>query len=149
MNARLFEADDLEDLYKIEEVCFKPPMRFSRRLIRALAFSSRCRTWVGLANGAYAGFAVLSIEVEENAAAGYIWTIEVLPEYRCRGIGGTLLEHCEQSAREAQCAAIELHVSVRNGNAVALYERAGYRCVGIEPAYYGSNENGLLFRKTL
>ena len=41
MNYRLFEPDDFDELYAIEEMCFQPPLRFSRAIHATAHCASR------------------------------------------------------------------------------------------------------------
>jgi ribosomal protein S18 acetylase RimI-like enzyme len=147
--SRLFEAGDLRALYAIEEACFEPSVRFSRSLMRTLAHDPNCRVWLGIVDAVRVGFAIVGLRGDENSTAAYIWTIEVLPAFRRRGVARQLLARVEESAREARCAAIELHVSERNADALALYAAAGYAQFGVEAGFYGRDEDGLRYRKAL
>lgn len=156
VTCRPFETEDLRALYAIEEACFDPPLRFSRTLMRSLAFDPNCRTWLGILDNVRVGFAILSIrsqnELPETATDpenAYIWTIEVLPAFRRRGVAQQLLANLEFSARVAGSPAIELHVSERNKSAVSLYQSNNYQQFGEEPDFYGEGENGLRFIKLL
>jgi ribosomal protein S18 acetylase RimI-like enzyme len=149
VTTRLFEAPDLRALYAIEEACFEPSVRFSRALMRTLAHDLDCRVWLGIVDEVRVGFAIVGLRGDEDPAAAYIWTIEVLPAFRRRGVARQLLMRVEESARQATCSAIELHVSERNANAMALYAAAGYAQFGVEAGFYGRNENGLRYRKML
>jgi ribosomal protein S18 acetylase RimI-like enzyme len=149
VTTRLFEPDDLRALYAIEDACFEPAVRFSRGLMRSLSQDSSCRTWLGIVDGIRVGFAVVGLHSESDPTAAYIWTIEVLPAFRRRGVARQLLTDVESSAREAQCASIQLHVSERNSEALALYETSGYIRLGVEPQYYGRREDAFLYRKQL
>jgi ribosomal protein S18 acetylase RimI-like enzyme len=156
VTTRLFEALDLRAVYAIEEACFEPPLRFSRALMRSLVFDPDCRTWMGVVDSVCAGFAIVSLRSREalpdtatDPENAYIWTVEVLPVFRRMGIARQLLLRVEESAREAGCAAVELHVSERNHNAIALYAGAGYEALGVEADYYGPEGDGLRYRKLL
>ena len=149
VTTRLFEADDLRALYAIEEACFEPEVRFSRPLMRSLAHDPNCRTWLGVVDNVRVGFAMVRLEGEDDPSTAYIWTIEVLPAFRRRGVARALLMRVEESAREAGCSAVELHVSERNADGVALYEAAGYAQMGVEPQYYGREEDAFRYRKEL
>jgi ribosomal-protein-alanine N-acetyltransferase len=149
VTTRLFEAPDLRALYAIEEACFQPELRFSRSLMRSLATSLGCRSWLGLVDGIRAGFAIVGLGNQEDPALAYIWTIEVLPAFRRMGVARALLTCLEESAYQARCSEIELHVSERNTDGLALYEAAGYQRIGLEPEYYGRNEDAFRYRKTL
>src|SRR5579859_2344832 len=164
---RVFADGDLRALYAIEEACFEPAVRFSRALMRSLAADPNCRTWVGIADNVRAGFAIVSLREQGESvsealtadgavteglvgeATAYIWTIEVLPAFRRMGVARQLLMRVEESAREGGCAAIELHVSERNPEAVALYEAAGFVRVGVEAEFYGRGENAFRYRKAI
>ena len=149
VTSRLFETPDLRALYAIEEACFEPAVRFSRALMRSLAFDPDCRTWLGIVDDVRAGFAIVGLRGDADPAAGYIWTIEVLPAFRRMGVARQLLMRVEESARAAGCAAIELHVSERNAGGLALYEAAQYLRAGVVPEYYGRRENAFRYRKAL
>ena len=149
VTTRLFEAPDLRALYAIEEACFEPPLRFSRALMRSLAYDPQCRTWLGIVDNIRAGFAIAGLSNDDDATSAYIWTIEVLPSLRRMGVARQLLVRMEESAREAGCLAIELHVSERNAAGLALYEAAGYVRTGVDAEYYGRRENAFRYRKAL
>jgi ribosomal protein S18 acetylase RimI-like enzyme len=70
--------------------------------------------------------------------------VAVLPEYRGRGIGATLLEACE-----AQIPVNKIRLCVRPSNDVAirLYERFGYTKVGEWTKYYQDDESALVMEK--
>ncbi len=154
VTTRLFEGPDLRALYAIEEACFNPPLRFSRALMRSVAHDPECRTWLSVVDNIRAGFAIVSVRGQDSlpdtatdSASAYIWTIEVLPAYRRIGVARQLLRCLEESAREAGCEAIELHVSELNKHALALYEGAGFVPCGIERDYYGPDAHGIQYRK--
>jgi ribosomal protein S18 acetylase RimI-like enzyme len=147
VTTRIFEAPDLRALYSIEEACFEPAVRFSRALMRSLAHDPHCRVWLGIVDNVRVGFAIVGLRGEQDAETAYIWTIEVLPAFRRMGVARRLLMRVEESALEARCAAIELHVSKRNLDAVALYEGSGYVRFGIDPEFYGRGEDAFRYRK--
>ena len=149
VTSRLFEALDLRALYAIEEACFEPPLRFSRALMRSLAHDLDCRTWLGIVDNVRVGFAIVGLSGEHDPEVAYIWTIEVLPAFRRIGVARQLLMRVEESAREAGCAAIELHVSERNAGGLALYEAAEYVRTGVDAEYYGRREDAFRYRKVL
>jgi ribosomal protein S18 acetylase RimI-like enzyme len=149
VTTRLFEAPDLRALYAIEEACFEPAVRFSRTLMRSLGHDPDCRTWLGIVNDVRVGFAIVGLRGEHDPGSAYIWTIEVLPAFRRMGVAKQLLTRVEESAREAGCAAVVLHVSERNLSGLALYEAAGYMRIGVDPEYYGRREDAFRYQKLL
>jgi ribosomal-protein-alanine N-acetyltransferase len=155
LSTRLFVPADLPALYAVERVCFAPPLRFSRALMRSLSEDPNCRTWLGIINGVCAGFAMVGVAGEFDDATGvigatsYIWTIEVLPVFRRMGVARQLLLRVEESAKVSECAAIELHVAARNVDAVALYEGFGFVRHGIDREFYGRGMDAFRYRKVL
>jgi len=117
--------------------------------MRSLAHDPNCRTWLGIVDNVRAGFAIVGLSGEDDPTAAYIWTIEVLPAFRRMGVARQLLARVEESAGEAGCAAVELHVSDRNRDAQALYEGSGYLKFGVDIEFYGRSEDGLRYRKGL
>jgi ribosomal-protein-alanine N-acetyltransferase len=101
--------------------------------------------YVALADGAVAGFIVLSMQ---GAFTGYIQSVAVDPAWRGRGIGTALVRHAE--ARIFQDSPnVFLCVSSFNRDARRLYERLGYAFVGELPDYIVSGHSELLYRKTI
>jgi ribosomal protein S18 acetylase RimI-like enzyme len=149
MNYRLFHPDDFPQLYAIEEICFQPPIRFSRRYMRRLIDSADAFTWIAEEDGRIAGFSIADISGNLDGLFAYIETIEVLPEDRGRGIGNELLRRVEESAHERQASAIWLHVESTNAGAIRLYEAHGYRSMGREENFYARGRAGLVYCKEL
>jgi RimJ/RimL family protein N-acetyltransferase len=57
----------------------------------------------------------------------------VAPEFSARGIGHALVEAVMQGARDAGVSLLVLTVTEGNAKARALYARAGFKTIGIEP----------------
>jgi [ribosomal protein S18]-alanine N-acetyltransferase len=149
MHYRLYEPEDFDDLYAIEEVCFQPPQRFSRRYMRHLVESFKTAAWVAEENFCLAGFAIVEWSSQVNGVVAYIATIEVLPEQRGRGIGAELLRRMEGSANAEGAVEIWLHVDVENISAIRLYEITGYRNSGRAEHYYARGRAAKIYMKRL
>jgi ribosomal protein S18 acetylase RimI-like enzyme len=163
MHYRLFEPADFHDLYAIEEVCFQPPYRFTRRYMRQLIASTNSAIWiaekVGAADGVpsdgcsslgcMAGFAIVEWAHQATGVVAYIATIEVLPEFRKHGVGAELLHRLEGSANAERAVAIWLHVDLENASAIRLYERLGYQNSGRAENFYARNRSAAIFVKPL
>ena len=146
---RLFQPSDFAPLYAIEELCFEPPFRFSRALMRQLTQSSRNATWIAEENGAMDGFAIVDLDPADGASIAYIQTLEVTPAHRGQGIGSELLRRIESSARNVGAQSIWLHVDTENASAIRLYEAHGYTRQGREENFYARRRAALVYRKTL
>src|SRR5271166_2007591 len=143
---RRYKPEDFERLYALEEVCFEPPSRFSRRYMQLLLQRASAATWIAKEAGQMVGFAIVDWAEEDNYVPGdrdpspgcknetaaYIQTVEVAPETRHQGVGRELLHCIEGSARLAGSRSIWLHVEEGNAPAIRLYETQGYRCEGRE-----------------
>lgn len=146
---RPYAANDFDPLYAIEEVCFEPPLRFSRRYMRSLVTAANAATWIAEEDGRMAGFAIVEWTESLEALLAYVQTIEIAPEQRGRGAGHELLRRVEDSALAAGAASIWLHVDEENRAAIALYQSHGYLCKDREEGYYGRGRAALIFEKAL
>lgn len=76
---------------------------------------------IGIAN-CFLGFSTFAARPLLN-----IQDLNVLPEYRGRGVGRRLLDAAEGKARALGCCKLTLEVGDRNAIARRVYERAGFR----------------------
>jgi ribosomal protein S18 acetylase RimI-like enzyme len=136
MRLRLYQDGDFARLYAIEEVCFDPPLRFGRGMMRRLIDAPTSATWVAEEDGAMLGFAVVEWTSEPDKITAYVPTIEVLPAHRGHGIGSELLRRLEESSVGAGAGLIWLHVDAQNEAAIRLYRAAGYERKGRHEHYY-------------
>jgi ribosomal-protein-alanine N-acetyltransferase len=90
---------------------------------------------------AYAG---LWLMVDE----AHVTTFAVLPAYRRRGIAGQLLSHLIELAADLGATVVTLEVRISNLAARQLYERFGFRPVGVRPRYYTDNGEDALIMTT-
>lgn len=160
---RPYSLEDFDRIYAIEERCFEPPFRFDRGFMRQLINRKNAAAWIAEEDGCPQGFAIVhwskpsqgtpsdnssSLESEDKLAA-YIETIEVTPEARAQGAGRQLLDHVEDSARQAGSVLIWLHVEAENEAAIRLYQTQGYSCKGRQDDYYPLGHAALIYVKRL
>ncbi|MDQ3937749.1 MAG: ribosomal protein S18-alanine N-acetyltransferase [Chloroflexota bacterium] len=74
----------------------------------------------------------------------HITTFAVLPRWRRRGIGGRLLMALIRLAAEQGARVATLEVRISNMPARGLYQRFGFRPVGVRPRYYSDNAEDAL-----
>jgi [ribosomal protein S18]-alanine N-acetyltransferase len=67
----------------------------------------------------------------------HLMNIAVAPEQRRTGVAGRLLRRLFEEARGELPFTLEVRVS--NGQAIAMYERFGFRSAGVRPRYYHDN----------
>ncbi len=78
----------------------------------------------------------------------HVTTFAVLPAWRRQGIGGRLLLALLDLAAELGAAVATLEVALSNMDARRLYERFGFRPVGVRPRYYSHNGEDALVMTT-
>jgi ribosomal-protein-alanine N-acetyltransferase len=149
MDYRLYQPGDFTQLYAVEELCFEPPFRFSRALMRKLVANSSSATWIAIENEKLAGFAIVDWATVPKGTVAYIQTIEVHPASRRRGIAHELMRLAEDSARAAGATAIWLHVDVENAAAIHLYEGRGYVRKGREEHFYARQRAAFIYARPL
>jgi ribosomal-protein-alanine N-acetyltransferase len=130
--ARLTEAQDLDGILALDDLCFHRPWTRSD-YERELADPGRSFLYVARDPGgrivAYCSFWRIFDEVHVNNFA-------VHPEWRRQGVGRALLGHVLAEAEALGAPRATLEVRASNVPALALYEAGGFVRVGRRPRYY-------------
>jgi [ribosomal protein S18]-alanine N-acetyltransferase len=137
----------IDQLFQIEEQCFDQEA-FSKRQIAYLLTDYNTIAFVAKANEVIAGFIIAQVEVEENTEFGHIITINVVPNFRRKGIGKRLLQEIETLLKKKGIEESRLEVREDNHSAIKLYQTFGYKTIGKLENYYGK-KHGVYFQKTL
>ncbi|MEM1884796.1 MAG: GNAT family N-acetyltransferase, partial [Candidatus Jordarchaeales archaeon] len=124
--------------------CF-PKHYFPKYFIRLLLEHPYSIGLVATYLGRIIGF---TIGVIEGKGKGRIYTLDVLPEFRRRGIGSLLLGKLEEEFAERGVVRCRLEVMDGNTPAIRLYSKMGYRKVGVVKNYYGDRD-GIVMEKIL
>lgn len=99
--------------------------------------------WVATEGESLLGFCGLSQSFEQ----GDILNIAVCPDARGKGIGSKLLQQAIKTFKEQGGKELFLEVRASNTAAKALYEKFGFRQIGIRKGYYQQpTEDGLVYR---
>ena len=145
LKIRPAEEKDIDSIAALEPLCFDDP--WTPQMIRSdvmdIPFSTYVLGEVDEKLVGYVGIMVVREECQVNNVA-------VHPDYRKKGIGGTLLKTALSFAK--QSGAEEAFLEVREGNddAISLYESMGFKRLGIRKGYYENNgENAVVMRKDL
>jgi ribosomal protein S18 acetylase RimI-like enzyme len=101
---------------------------------------------VALHGGEAVGFVMTS---KSGSFTGLVVTIDILPEWRRRGIGARLMELAEHSLGRRGCRTVRLQVAVHNVPAMEFYDKMGYVGKRILRDYYGPGCDAHLFQKEL
>ncbi len=124
-----------KDLYLIEKACFSHPWTEN-------VFLSTVDTIFYVYFDENLGKAVGYISVKEVLGEGYIGNIAVLPEYRRKGIGKSLIETAKQSKK---LSFLTLEVRKSNTPAINLYTKCGFTAVGERKNFYRTpNEDAVI-----
>jgi ribosomal protein S18 acetylase RimI-like enzyme len=78
-----------------------------------------------------------------GVVSGRIYSLAVEAGQRGKGVGGKLLEAMVGGLAERGVRRVYLEVEEANGGAVRLYERSGFRRIGVLPDYYGEGKAGV------
>ena len=135
--------DDIDAVHAIERTSFVVP--WPDEAYRNEILTNRLASYVvARAGDTVVGFAGIWVMVDE----AHVTTFAVDPRWRRRGIGERLLLTLLDlsMARRAREATLEVRLS--NMPARRLYEKYGFRPVGIRPRYYSDNGEDALIMTT-
>lgn len=137
---------DIPALVALESRVFETD-RISRRSFRRFIASGKDDVLVARANGALAGYALVSFRA--GTALARLYSIAVAPEHAGHGVGRALVEADERAAMARDCLFLRLEVREDNIAAIALYRSAGYRQFARVEDYYEDHGPALRFEKRL
>ena len=134
---RFFEVAELEKL------CFSLP--WSEKSLELLTTDKNIGfVAIDKAAGRVAAYGGMIVVLDE----GQITNIATHPDYRRQGIGDSIVRALIRYAEEEKISLISLEVRESNHAAKALYEKLGFRAVGIRKNFYTSpRENGIVMTK--
>ncbi len=144
MRVRRAEPGDLARIVQIEGLCFTeeavfPPEMFAY-LIRYSVALVACEPG-GLVVGFIMGYA--------SGSGGAVYTLDVHPLYRRRGIGSSLLQALEEELHLQGARAIRLEAALEKPEAMQLYRQAGFRERELVRNYYGRGKDAVRMWKLL
>ena len=129
----------LDAVEEIENVCFSMP--WTRRELENQMNANSCIFLVAEdEDGAVMGYIGLMFVLDE----GYISNVAVAPECRRRGVADALITALIERTKK-NLAFLTLEVRESNIPAISLYEKHGFKLVGLRKNYYEKpKENALL-----
>lgn len=128
-----------EDIHELEKKCFSD--YWSLESIKK-DIDSANSTWIAAYDGdILVGYACAMSVCDESE----INRIAVKDEYRCKGIGNSLLEKLISELSQRCCHKIFLEVRESNKNAISLYRKNEFDIIGVRKKYYSAPvENALI-----
>jgi ribosomal-protein-alanine N-acetyltransferase len=137
------ELDDIRAVHAIERSSFAVP--WPDGAYRNELLTNRLASYVvARVDDDVAGFAGLWVMVDE----AHVTTFAVDPRWRRRGVGERLLLGLLDIAVARRAREATLEVRLSNMPARRLYEKYGFRPVGIRPRYYSDNGEDALIMTT-
>ena len=123
-------AEDIGELAEIEAAAFSMP--WSKQDFENLLCHSYCFYLVALADGCIAGCCGYTNSCNEAT----IDNVVVAAAYENMGIAQALIGELITRGRASGVEAFPLEVRVSNAKAIHIYEKFGFRSVGIRPGFY-------------
>lgn len=131
---RAMGIDDVDAVVEVENQCFATP--WSRAAFTNEVLNNQFATYFVAVDGdKIVGYIGCWVVIDE----ANITNVAVLPEYRGRKIGESLLQTAMELARLRQASRMSLEVRVSNTVAQNLYEKLGFERAGIRKNYYSDN----------
>ncbi|OPY50789.1 MAG: putative N-acetyltransferase [Methanosaeta sp. PtaU1.Bin112] len=144
MKIRNAQPWDLAQIVQIEGLCFPEETAFPPRM-----FSYLIRYAVSLV-ACEPDKKVLGFIMGYNSGkAGAVYTLDVHPGYRRKGIGSRLLASLEERLALLGAQAIRLEAALDRPEAVELYRKAGYQERELVRNYYGRGNHAVRMWKNL
>lgn len=132
------EPQWLDDIVRIENACYSNP--WSRELL-ANEFKKNVSFRLAVRAGdLLVAHSFNHLVIDEL----HVLNLAVDPQWRCRGVGTLLLGSVLAGARERGGRNAYLEVRTSNSTAQSLYERFGFRRVGVRHRYYADNQEDAL-----
>lgn len=143
---RLASRADLPALVALEEGTFDED-RLSARSFRRLIGAPSAILLVAERAGELLGYALLLLR--RGSGSARLYSLAISRHARGQGLGGALLERCEQQARARGCLRLRLEVRTDNASAIDLYERSGYVRFARSAGFYEDGSDAWRYEKPL
>ena len=134
--------DHVAAVAALEQICFSAP--WSENAIAHEASSSIACWLVAEDEGKVLGY----VGSQFGYGEADMMNLAVAPQYRKQGIGHRLILELISHLSELDVKSLTLEVRQSNAAAVRLYEKMGFKQVGLRPNYYQKpKEAALILRK--
>lgn len=134
----------LDDLKQMENTLYSDFDNFwSYNVLKQELENNNTTYIVAKENNEVVGFAGISICLDEAT----LNNIVVKKSHRNRGIGGELLESLIELCSELRMNSFTLEVDTENTPAIHLYEKFGFKNLGIRKKYYNNTRDAFIMTK--
>lgn len=140
---------DLDALLALENACYSPRQAYTRAEYKYALVQARAVNLVEEEDGAPVGF--VGAFHHKHWLTGHVYTVNVHPSQRGRGLGKALMAACEARLAALGMKRVVLEVNVGNAAAIRLYEACGYARLQRLKDYYTQYEDNdaFLYEKVL
>jgi [ribosomal protein S18]-alanine N-acetyltransferase len=145
LTLRTHRPEDFEELYRIDQACYEPEIAYSRRELRNYLRFPGADCVVAEDESKLIGFCLTAHE----GPRGHIITIDVLADYRRRGVGTSLLNEVERQVAEFGVRELGLETATDNESAIAFWQKHGYRTRGVWKGYYPGGRDAYAMNKSI
>jgi len=136
-------VEDIPAVHAVERASFPVPWP-AYAFRQELETNRLARYLVARVDGEVVAYGGIWMMVDE----AHVTTFAVLPAHRRGGIGSRLLLALLDLAVDLAANVATLEVRISNADARRLYERFGFRPVGVRPHYYSDNGEDALIMTT-
>ncbi len=136
--------NDIDELVRIDQECFDKNQTYDSSFFDKLLSGNQVST-KAIENDEIIGF-VISLFSGKLAV---IYTLDVRPRYRRRGVANRLVKVIEDELNKRGCQEIILQTRVNNSDAINLFVKRGYRQTKRISDYYSKGVDAFEMRKTL
>jgi ribosomal-protein-alanine N-acetyltransferase len=137
---------DLDRLAAIDQACFAPGIAYTRAELARFIGQRNAKTWVAQAEEGIVGFVVAERPARQVA---HIITIDLVSEWRRRGVGAQLMDAVESWASGLGLRLVYLETAQDNIPAQRFYRKRGYVQIETLKDYYAIGMDGWLMAKRL
>lgn len=145
VDIRPANESDADALAAIENTSFEAD-RISRRSFRRLLGRRSCALLAARSETGLLGYSLVLFRKGSSVARLYSIAVNGTGG---AGVGRALLQAAEQAAMQRGQKRLRLEVREDNARARELYERSGYRYIGMKQDYYADGMPALRFEKQL
>ncbi len=143
---RVLTEDRIPEAAEIERLCFSEPWSEDALLYMCTAPITHAVAVIDKESGRLAAYGGCEYVLDE----ANIVNVATHPDYRRRGCAEALLGKMEEFLSEQGVTDVYLEVRVSNTPARTLYEKLGFRAVGVRKNYYRfPAEDAVVMKKTL
>lgn len=115
----------------LENECFGE-CAWSKNSLKDSLKTDGAQFFVALCDGQIAGYVGLNTVLDE----GYITNVAVKSSYRRQGVADRLIKRLDECMAQLKLSFISLEVRVSNAPAISLYEKNGYKNLGVRKNFY-------------